>query len=244
MTETQPPFESRDTVHTVEPNEDMGIIAKRYGIANWGPVWEHEKNKDLRELRKDPSVLYKGDEVYIPEVEGKQFEVALNTRHTFTLYEPKFLLHLELAAEGEALDEERYEVWIDGHEWWPPDADEHTILTTGPGGLIHHLVPVGSEIEVRLWHGEHHEDEQEGEIDEDAYQSMVIHPGYLDPIETIDGVQDRLINLGYTCGDDPQGEMGEASIDALRHFQVDYGLVPSGEIDDFTRQTLLEANGS
>ena len=90
------PYKERDVEHEVQPNEDVPLIALEYGIADWQAVWDHEKNAELREKRGDPHILYKGDMLWIPDVEPKEFEVATNQVHTFTLHRPKTLVHFVL----------------------------------------------------------------------------------------------------------------------------------------------------
>ena len=68
---------AREVEHEVQPDEDLAIIALDYGIKDWKLIWEHEKNADLRAKRPDPHVLYKGDKVWIPEVQPAEHEVEL-----------------------------------------------------------------------------------------------------------------------------------------------------------------------
>nr|WP_255216649.1 peptidoglycan-binding domain-containing protein [Pseudenhygromyxa sp. WMMC2535] len=63
--------------------------------------------------------------------------------------------------------------------------------------------------------------------------------GHLDPATELSGVQQRLVNLGYTCHD-PAGELGESTQEALRAFQRTHDLEVSGELDDDTRARLIE----
>lgn len=61
--------------------------------------------------------------------------------------------------------------------------------------------------------------------------------GHLDPVAEISGVQGRLINLGYDCGD-AHGELDDRTRQALRAFQHRFQLPETGEPDDKTVQTL------
>ena len=51
-------------------------------------------------------------------------------------------------------------------------------------------------------------------------------------------VQERLVARGYPAGY-PDGVWGEQSADALRQFQEDHGLPPTGELDDETAALLF-----
>jgi hypothetical protein len=63
--------------------------------------------------------------------------------------------------------------------------------------------------------------------------------GYLDPIESVAGVQERLENLGYSCGEDG-GELGLATHWALQRFQAANGLSVTGKIDSATQAELIK----
>jgi len=63
----------------------------------------------------------------------------------------------------------------------------------------------------------------------------------LPPIETPQGVRARLKNLGYLLVAEGQAEDPER--DAIRAFQRDQGLSPTGVIDEATREKLGSAHG-
>jgi N-acetylmuramoyl-L-alanine amidase len=60
----------------------------------------------------------------------------------------------------------------------------------------------------------------------------------MDPADEVSGVQARLNNLGFDCGE-PDGVLDDDTKSAVRAFQVLFGLEPSGEIDDAFREKLL-----
>jgi hypothetical protein len=74
--------------------------------------------------------------------------------------------------------------------------------------------------------------------DEQVYE---LDFGKLQPIDTIEGVQARLNNLGYPCGP-ANGEMNDETRTALERFQRRFLLEPTGEIDDATREKLVEVH--
>jgi peptidoglycan hydrolase-like protein with peptidoglycan-binding domain len=63
--------------------------------------------------------------------------------------------------------------------------------------------------------------------------------GRLDPEDTGTGVAARLQNLGYGPVDE-DGAQGERTRDALRRFQRDHGLEPTGQADAGTVRLLVE----
>jgi len=64
----------------------------------------------------------------------------------------------------------------------------------------------------------------------------------LPPVESLNGAQVRLKNLGYYEGE-PSGKNDEATRIALVWFQKDHKLEPTGELDDATRAALGSAHG-
>ena len=41
-------------------------IAKEHGFSDYRIIWDHAQNKQLKELRKNPNVIYPGDKLFIP----------------------------------------------------------------------------------------------------------------------------------------------------------------------------------
>lgn len=56
-------------VHRVKSGENLTRIAARYGINGWQKLWEASANRSLRKRRKNPNLLYPGDEVTIPGID-------------------------------------------------------------------------------------------------------------------------------------------------------------------------------
>lgn len=67
--------------------------------------------------------------------------------------------------------------------------------------------------------------------------------GNLDPIDTIAGVQGRLVNLGYDSGP-IDNKLGSQTREAIKEFQLDRGLADSGELDEETRDAIEHAYNS
>jgi len=67
--------------------------------------------------------------------------------------------------------------------------------------------------------------------------------GGMDPLEEVTGVRKRLVNLGYFCSADGPENAPDLS-SALRCFQQDNSMEPTGELDDSTRDKLKELHGS
>ena len=74
-------------------------------------------------------------------------------------------------------------------------------------------------------------------------RSHVLRLGYLDPIETMSGIQARLRNLGY-YGGVVDGNSNRLVEDALRTFQKQVGLSSTGQADEATLDALKSAFGA
>jgi N-acetylmuramoyl-L-alanine amidase len=62
------------------------------------------------------------------------------------------------------------------------------------------------------------------------------------PDSGVSGVQGRLLNMGYDVRA-ADGDAGPLTRAALRQFQVDNGLDPTGDLDDATRAKVIELHG-
>jgi peptidoglycan hydrolase-like protein with peptidoglycan-binding domain len=67
--------------------------------------------------------------------------------------------------------------------------------------------------------------------------------GHLDPFDSLTGLQQRLNNVGYPCGD-PDGTLNPQTIDALTAFQRAHGLPADGKPTPDTQQKLRSVNGA
>lgn len=220
---------------TYKPKEDEDWlrIAKVHGFRNWRTIYDHEENAALRE-RQDSLVVSKDDEVFIPEKTPREHKCETGQRHTFKLPVPTQIVYLVLEDDyGEPFSGLKFEIWADGEK------QQQKAERTREDGLIYEEIPLAANVEVRVWFDEESESEPE------AYVKYVIQVGHLDPIDTLEGVQDRLNNLGYDCGEEehgklgPDGGLGELTKQALTAFQIDHGLNATGEIDEDTKKKLL-----
>lgn len=216
-------------------NEDWYLVAEAFGFRNWKTIYDHEKNKSLRE-RKDPYTLSKDDKIFIPDKQPAEHKCETNKRHTFTLPTPMRPFSVEVVDDdGDPYADAKYELWIDGEKYLGKGDNPDEIKRTDSNGLICKELPLTVEkFEIRIWLN------KETENDPDAYDTLIEEPGHLDPIDTVEGVQHRLEKLGYFCGEDKHGELGPGTKEALINFQTEFELDPSGEIDEKTKDILLE----
>ena len=70
-------------VHKVKQGECISSIAEDYGFS-WERIWNDLNNEELKQKRKDPNILYPGDEVVIAdkevreEIDGQSFSGKTN----------------------------------------------------------------------------------------------------------------------------------------------------------------------
>lgn len=207
--------------YNVEPGDCISSIALNHGFF-WETLWNHGSNSELKSKRQDPNILKEGDLVHIPDLTLKQESGATEQRHRFKRKGVPEKLRIRIEdEEGKPIANVPYKITIDGtHRHGTTDADGWVIESIPPDAQGGKLL-VGKEGE-----------EQEHEL----------NLGHLDPIEELTGVQARLRNLGYDCAVD--GQLNEQTREALKHFQLEHSLDPTGEPDDATREHLQKEHHS
>ncbi len=205
-------------VHTIAPGECLASLAHAYGFGDGGAIWAHPDNAELRRKRSDPASLMPGDVVAVPDKEPKSEICASGRRHVFRVRRARAWLRLYLRDEdGTALADKKYWLVV-GNVGFEGRTDER--------GLLQQKVPPGArEADLVVWMDE--EDIEAGVL------AVSLELGCLPPVETPEGIRQRLVNLGYPASDaDPSA--------ALRAFQRDQGLPETGAADGATRERLLK----
>ena len=201
--------------HTVSQGEGISSLSERYGFAP-ETIWEHPENARIRALREDPNVLLPGDVVCIPDKQPKFLEGATNARHRFRRKGVPAMFELQL------LDGDRP---IAGVPYVLAVSDQRLPGTTDGQGILRHYVPNAAS---KGWI----------EYTENGKATRLeLNFGCLDPITEIVGVQKRLNNLGFPCGE-PDGTLNSATSAALLLFQFRAELEPTGVLDEVTREKL------
>lgn len=204
--------------YTIKQGDCLSSIAAKYGLF-WEKIWNHPQNSQLKEKRKDPYILYPGDVVFIPDKEVKEEPAATEQRHRFRRKGIPEKLELILCLEGEPRRDEDFELEIDG---------KLTKGKTDGQGKVSIFIPPGA---------------RKGKIIlVNTGEEFALDLGCLDPLTEITGVQARLANLGFHV--EISGKWDENSKEALKLFQKQNNLEPSGEIDETTRNKLKEVHGS
>ena len=211
--------------YVVQPGDGMGSIAAEHGYF-WKALWDHPDNAELKRVRLNPHVLMPGDRVTLPPLEKKVELCATGKRHVFRRRGiPARIRFVVQSFDGSPFADKRYELTVGDLRYEG--------RTDGDGAIDRGVSPVAKTGELAVW------------LETPGYPEVaryILRIGYLEPVESIRGVQGRLNGLGYGCGEE-DGELNEATRAALRLFQEKRGLDPKGEVDEATRSALREAYG-
>jgi hypothetical protein len=243
---------SQEIEHTVRRGECINSIAAKYGFF-WETIWNHGPNGGLKDSRPNADHLYPGDVLVIPALREKQESRSTEQKHRFRrkgvpielvlriLKDPAE--HRVIALEPEENDAGNYDdapKVIEEEADPEPEANEayelvidrqtFTGSTDGDGVLKASIPPTARRGRLTL---------RKGQDDE---RVLVLKLGDMDPPDEPAGAAKRLMNLGYRCR--PDDELSSGLRAAIRSFQTDHGIDETGELDDKTRDALVEAHGS
>jgi len=229
---TTPPTAVREVLPVDRP-VGVGEVVARVGdciisLASaaghfWQTLWDDPANAELRELRKDPCILLAGDRVHIPPLRQKQEPGNTEKRHRFRRKGEPEIFQVQILRDDEPRANQPYTLLID-------DASQIYQGYTDAQGMIRHLIRPNA-MQAILSVG------TEGDMPQ-----YIMRLGGLDPIDTTRGVQQRLNNLGFKCGE-ADGQIGPLTRAALRKFQRSRKLPASGAPDEATRKELISQYG-
>lgn len=212
--------------YEVRQGECLNSIAADTGHF-WQTIWNDAGNAEVRSRRDNPDLLLPGDRLVIPPVRPKEESGSTEACHVFRRRgEPCRLRMRVLREDGEPWAGAQYRLIID-------EQTIHEGVLDGDGRLDVGIS--GKARSARLIVGE-----PEGPHGQEEYPVML---GAVDPISETSGVQARLNNLGFACGE-ADGRWSDETASALAAFQEQQGLDATGRLDDATRARLLEVHGS
>ncbi len=226
--------------HTIRQGQSIHTLAREHGVGA-DTIWQHPSNESLRELRKKPSVLHPGDEVFVPERTERWAQAPTGRLTRFELKRRPLPWSVRFLDRGEPRGAWTFRATVEGatHEGTLDD------------GWIRLRVPANARsVEVELTPPESDEDDAADthELFTEHYRFALHH---LDPADTPSGARQRLRALGTTLGPAPAATPGATAPEwdpplraAIRHLQKRYGLSVSGEVDAATRAKLEELAGA
>jgi len=206
--------------HIASPSDCIDSIAYTYGLLP-DTIWQDPANDDLRTVRPDRNVLMPGDVITIPDKRVHEIARATELRHRFLRKAVPARIAFRVLRLGEAVANTAWRAVIDERETLEGQTDGDGLISLGirPNAL-QAVLTVETTPEPLV------------------YQ---LDLGAMMPVETIEGVQQRLINLAYSIPDEEFGAPLERTRRALQRFQRDRDLPVTGEPDDATRAALADA---
>ena len=205
--------------HTIRQGESTISLSEDHGFFA-GTLWDDPANAELKQKRKDMNVLMSGDVLNIPDKQAKEIEKPDAKKHRFKRKGIPAMFRIQVFDAEEPRANQSYRFVVDGRV---------TSGTTNASGVIEEYLPANAV---------------KGEViigpDEFRFELQF---GHLDPADEIVGIQKRLNNIGFNCGE-PTGEMNSCTHDALTAFQKRFGIQSTGEPDAPTLERLQQAHDS
>lgn len=204
----------------------MSAIAYRHGFSDYRIIYNHPDNAEFKKLRPDPNLIYPGDVLYIPDKDPGKKPGDTEKKHKFKKKGKKTYLKLRIRdSEDKPYKDADYELTIDDSK------DKLTGKTDGDGKLEQEIPPAAAKGELIL---------KSKSGSDEIIAVIELELGQLDPIDQNTGVQARLNNLGFDCGD-VDGTMDSETEAAIRAFQKKTpGLTETGTADEATKNKLVE----
>jgi hypothetical protein len=205
--------------HVVQQGESLISLGYRYRV-NPQSILNHPDNQHLVQQGREVAVLNPGDVVTLPGRSGRSVSCATEQRHRFVYHGAFTTLKMKFANMEGPLSGEPYRLQVE---------DRHYQGRLDNDGGMDERIPAHAQHATMY-------------IGANGEQVVDIGVGHLNPISEISGVQMRLNNLGYPCGNE-DGEAGPRTRAAILRFQADNDLDEGGEIDEQTRDRLQQAFG-
>ena len=222
MSNSDSPDPVGDGEYVVDQGECMASVAYENGFL-LETLWNHPGNAQLKSGRKDPNVLLPGDRVHIPEKRIREESCATDNNHQFVVKGATEILRIVLLdSDGKPRGSLPYILKVKG--------GRTKSGCTNKNGLVEAPIPPNA---------------REGELiinSGGAEEHYELDLGAIDPPSTVTGVQARLNNLGFSCGD-VDGALGPLTAGAIRKFQESQNLPVTGKMDDNTCDALFSQHG-
>ena len=217
-------------IHKVEQGEYLFGIARKYGFPDWKKIWNHGQNAELKELRKNPNVLFPGDEVFIPDPEPREESKPSDNLHSFVAPGSKLKLRVVLTR-----------VYGASYKTTPCvlliDADRKELTSDGDALIEQEIKPTVAKAKLQA------EDEvMVNAAPEKITREIDMQVGHLDPVTEPSGQRARLANLGYyrLPADTVDDDEFQSSVE---EFQCEHSLQVDGVCGPNTQAKLLSEHG-
>jgi hypothetical protein len=213
--------------YIVKPGDHLAKIAANHGIASYLTLWTAGDNAELRKRRKNPNILFAGDVVVIPDTTSKHEDAATAKRHRFVRKEHRLKLRIDVEdAFRPPLKNVPCELGAEG-------ADAESRETDGNGRVEIDIPKPTDRARLVIRNAD--------TAFSDTVLDVVV--GGLDPIDTIEGQSQRLVNLGYLASVAADRDELEF-VSAVQEFQCDHGLSIDGRCGPASQAKLEKVHGS
>jgi hypothetical protein len=201
--------------YEVQDGDCMESIALAHGHF-WEKLWNLGENSEVKEARKDPNVLLRGDRLTIPEIVVKEESGATDAKHKFRRKGVPSIFKVQCLYLDEPLANMPYVLDVDGKQF--------TGNTDKDGKLERPIPPDAKAAKLAVG----------TKPDQFEYNFNL---GSMNPIDTISGMKQRLNNLGFAAGPEDD-ELTDQFERALLKFQKQYKLEETGDPDQPTKDKL------
>jgi hypothetical protein len=201
--------------HNVQDGDCISSIAKQFGMS-WDKIWNDGANTALRQLRKDPNVLFRGDVVVIPDKVPKEDGRAIDQHHVYRTQSELTHVKIRLTIDDKPRKNLPYELEVDG-QMTKQDS-------TNNDGCLEAVIPANAMTGVlRVGNG-------------NPVEKYDLVFGKVYPLDTADGISNRLNELGFYA--DPMDLKP-----CVRAFQNMHKMKVDGIVDDAFRTKLKDVYG-
>jgi len=199
--------------HEVKQGDSVISLSERHGHFAV-TIWDDPANAELKKRRENMNALMPGDPITIPDKRPKEVSKPATQRHTFRRKGIPATLFLRLFNGQTERANQDYTIKIEG---------QVRKGTTDATGLLNEFVPPKARSCTIIIGPEKSE-----------FELLL---GHMDPHDEISGIQKRLTNLGFDCGE-ATGEMNAKTSGAIRNFQITFDLEPTGLPDEATVEAI------
>lgn len=164
--------------YIVRQGDTLASIAHAFGF-DPDPVWNDDKNADLRKLRPNPNILFPTDVLYIPDQAEKDTapqDIKTGTTNSFVADAPPTTINIRFL-----------DPTLASQPCTIAELEQLTGLTTTEDGSLSFSAPVTLDTATVTFTG--------------SGATWTIRIGHLDPINTLAGIYQRLQGLGHLPDD-------------------------------------------
>ena len=219
-----------DIAYEVQQSDCLSKIAKDHGFT-WKKLWDYGPNAELKAKRKNPNILMPGDVVYIPKIEEKKDTKDVDKLHKFKRKKEQALLRVQLLIGGTPLKEKKCTLVVQT----PVGKSERPGKTDKQGN-----VEIEGSKDIKLPGDARLAWLRVGEPPNEFIYRLSL--GELSPYDEVQGIQQRLNNLGYNAGL-ADGKLGPRTKNAIVAFQRDHDLKIDGIAGQKTQEQLKKTHG-